>query len=408
MKESSDGRHTVYYRYGADGQRALKSSSQSETLYFNTMWSWIHNSSAYNTDREIKHIYLGSERLVTRTNGAGSAGHTSTAEASTYYYHSDHLGSAHLITDYKGDEYERVEYTPYGEYWIEKRAPENKTLPFKFTGKERDEETGLYYYGARYLDAKTSRWLTTDPALGEYIPVAPVNDEAKKHNQNLPGGGIYNTLSTHLYNYANNNPIKYEDPDGRMPQAVVGAIVGGITGAAINLAVQTASNMINGQSVGDAIKNVDVKSVGAAFLGGAITGAITGGVSSIKAVGDVVKVYKAANIALNASANMTGAAIGTVADNAMHGDELTKNVGVNTAIAGVAGIVMGATTTTGAKVTYKDPITGKTVSEIKYLSKNGLTDIAKNEAVKDTLIGVWQEVLSNLPLQDKNKGGNND
>ena len=215
MQESSENRQSVYYRYGADGQRALKSSNQSETLYFNTMWSWLHNSSAYNTERESKHIYLGSERLVTRTNGAGTQGNTYTAQVSTYYYHSDHLGSAQLITDNEGKEYERIEYTPYGEYWIEKRAPENKTLPFKFTGKERDEETGLYYYGVRYLDPKTSRWLSADPALSDYIPMAPVNDEAKKHNQNLPGmGGIYNTVNFHLYHYAGNNPVKYTDPDG--------------------------------------------------------------------------------------------------------------------------------------------------------------------------------------------------
>lgn len=68
----------------------------------------------------------------------------------------------------------------------------------------------------RYLDPKTSRWLSADPALGEYIPMAPTNDEAKKHNQNLPGmGGIYNTVNFHLYHYAGNNPVKYTDPDGR-------------------------------------------------------------------------------------------------------------------------------------------------------------------------------------------------
>jgi RHS repeat-associated protein len=86
----------------------------------------------------------------------------------------------------------------------------------KFTGKEPDPETGRYYYGARYLDPKTSRWLSGDPALGEYLPVAPLDDEAKKRNQNLPGmGGVFNTVNLHAYHYAGNNPVKYTDPDGR-------------------------------------------------------------------------------------------------------------------------------------------------------------------------------------------------
>ena len=76
-------------------------------------------------------------------------------------------------------------------------------LPYKFTAKEQDEETGLYYYGARYLDVKYSRWLSTDPAVGEYVSGTSAGE-----------GGIYNTVNFSLYHYAGNNPVKYTDPTG--------------------------------------------------------------------------------------------------------------------------------------------------------------------------------------------------
>ncbi len=211
---TTDSNADVEYVYGEDNQRAVKSSDSGETLYFNNFWTWSNNSTVYNGERTSKHLFLGSERIVTKLN---SANHPTYSEesASTYYYHSDHLGSASVISDNDGREYERIEYTPYGEVWIDKSAATYKT-PYRFTGKERDEETGLYYYGARYLDPMYSRWLSTDPALGDYIPQAPINDEAKKHNQNLPGmGGVFNHINGNLYHYAGNNPVKYTDPDGR-------------------------------------------------------------------------------------------------------------------------------------------------------------------------------------------------
>ena len=89
--------------------------------------------------------------------------------------------------------------------------------PYKFTAKEYDEETGLYYYGARYYDAKLSRWCSADPPLarGDYLPVPPVSDKARERNSNLPGmGGVFNSINLDAYHYAGQNPVKFVDPDG--------------------------------------------------------------------------------------------------------------------------------------------------------------------------------------------------
>jgi uncharacterized protein RhaS with RHS repeats len=237
MASSKDRRYTVHYRYGADGERALKYTQETgkESLYFNSMWQLNLAAGEW---RQSKHVYAGTARLVTKNSAPGNS--NTRDEMNGAYYHSDHLGSAQLITNHAGAVYERFEYTPYGEVWIEWAnggVVHNETLPFRFTGKELDsqfaianilitsartrtegtpEETGLYYYGARYLDPKVSRWLSADPAMGDYIPEAPVNDEVKKRNQNLPGGGgIFNLVNLHTYHYAGNNPLKYTDPDGK-------------------------------------------------------------------------------------------------------------------------------------------------------------------------------------------------
>ena len=229
LTKSSDRSYTVHYRYGEDGQRALKYTEEgrSETLYFNNFYTIhipVQDKNNPQGLRVHKHIFVGNSRLVTAMTHTDNNGDNAEQREKRYYYHSDHLGSAQFVTDWKGKQYEHIEYTPYGELWIEEVAAGLDKLPFRFTGKEMDEETGLYYYGARYLDPKYSRWLSGDPALGDYIPKAPIDDEAKKHNENLPSmGGVFNVVNLHLYHYAGNNPVKYTDPDGRSEELGSGA-----------------------------------------------------------------------------------------------------------------------------------------------------------------------------------------
>jgi hypothetical protein len=62
----------------------------------------------------------------------------------------------------------------------------------------------------------TGRWVSADPALGEYFPVPPVGDSAKKKNDTLPGmGGVFNIVNLDLYHYAGLSPIRYSDPTGK-------------------------------------------------------------------------------------------------------------------------------------------------------------------------------------------------
>ena len=208
LTKSSDRTYTVHYRSGEDGQRALKYTEEgrSETLYFNNFYTIhipVQDKNNPQGLRVHKHIFVGNSRLVTAMTHTDNNGDNAEQREKRYYYHSDHLGSAQFVTDWRGKQYEHIEYTPYGELWIEEVAAGLDKLPFRFTGKEMDEETGLYYYGARYLDPKYSRWLSGDPALGEYMSGSSVG-----------AGGIYNTVNFNVYHYGNNNPIKYTDPTG--------------------------------------------------------------------------------------------------------------------------------------------------------------------------------------------------
>ncbi len=118
--------------------------------------------------------------------------------------------STQYVTDKDGGVYEHLEYFPFGETWVEEASNTERT-PYLFTSKELDRETGLYYYGARYMDPRTSVWLSPDPALLKYIPTGN-----KARDKNLPGlGGVFNSLNLGVYSYSHQNPIKFNDPDGK-------------------------------------------------------------------------------------------------------------------------------------------------------------------------------------------------
>ena len=107
-----------------------------------------------------------------------------------YYYHSDHLGSASWITDHDGDPVQHLQYLPYGEPYVNIRTT-GYSERFTFTGKERDEETGYGYFGARYMDHELmTMWLSVDPMADKYPSISP-------------------------YAYCAWNPVKLVDPDGR-------------------------------------------------------------------------------------------------------------------------------------------------------------------------------------------------
>ena len=111
-----------------------------------------------------------------------------TTKEETFFYHSDHLGSTSYITDDKANITQYDAYLPYGELLVDEHSS-SEDLPYKFNGKQFDEETGLYYYGARYMNPMASIWYGVDPLAEKYVTA---------------GGYIY-TLE---------NPINLVDPDG--------------------------------------------------------------------------------------------------------------------------------------------------------------------------------------------------
>ena len=122
-----------------------------------------------------------------------------TTKEETFFYHSDHLGSTSYITDDKANITQYDAYLPYGELLVDEHSS-SEDLPYKFNGKQFDEETGLYYYGARYMDPVTSLFFGVDTKV-----------ELKPNY----GGSLYYLQ----------NPILLIDPDGNWEKNSNGNLV---------------------------------------------------------------------------------------------------------------------------------------------------------------------------------------
>ena len=122
-----------------------------------------------------------------------------TTKEETFFYHSDHLGSTSYITDDKGNITQYDAYLPYGELLVDEHSS-SEDMPYKFNGKEMDSDTGLYYYGARYMNPVISIWNTPDALI-----------EAKPFVSS--------------YTYCLGNPILLIDPDGNWERNSNGNLV---------------------------------------------------------------------------------------------------------------------------------------------------------------------------------------
>ena len=174
------------YSYDADGVRVAKSSGSSGTMY------WTGPAGEYLTETDLtgaineEYIYFGGERIARIDRPSGTV----------HYYFSNNLGSASVITDSAGNVQQRDFYYPYGGIVSAAGSDPNH---YKFAGKERDGESNLDEFGARYYSSNIGRFMTPDwAARPTAVPYAVFGDPQ----------------SLNLYTYVENGPVNRADADG--------------------------------------------------------------------------------------------------------------------------------------------------------------------------------------------------
>ena len=119
-------------------------------------------------------------------------------EEEVFYYLQDHLGGIDAVVDEDGAVVERKDYLPFGD---ERMTVGDDEEDYGYTGKEKDDETGLNYYGARYYDSKLGRFTQLDPLV--------MNSSDKPFSSVLD-----NPQALNGYSYVLNNPLKFVDENG--------------------------------------------------------------------------------------------------------------------------------------------------------------------------------------------------
>ncbi|MEW6008872.1 MAG: RHS repeat-associated core domain-containing protein [Candidatus Omnitrophota bacterium] len=229
------------------------------------------DGSQINTD--TKHVFMGSQRIASvKTRGD---------LVTTTYFHSDHLGSSNVLTDQSGNQVALYEYSPFGEVSTRIENP-GSSISYLFTGKELDDSTGLYFYGARYYDPEIGRFITPDS-----IVQAPSDPQ-----------------SLNRYSYCRNNPLNYIDPSGHFwfIGIIIGAILGGISSAVNHQPIW--QGMLMGALGGVLVAGGGALAAEMGFSAGwgATAGGIVGGIANFAVNGG--------NIGVGALTGGLGAAIG--------------------------------------------------------------------------------------------------
>jgi RHS repeat-associated protein len=148
---------------------------------------------------------------------------TESSPCNTCYLSQDHLGTARMITDQSGTVVARHDYLPFGEEIASGMAgrigstwgSSADSIKQKFTGKERDSESGLDYFGARYYGSALGRFTSPDPRSQVIIRQNSIAGGLPEEAANsFFQGFLENPQNWNEYAYVRNNPLAFTDPTG--------------------------------------------------------------------------------------------------------------------------------------------------------------------------------------------------